>query len=50
VSNNEKNLYHVFPGQGLGRRRRSSTHLLVGIVVALIAVGLLGAVIYAMEP
>jgi hypothetical protein len=53
VSNKEKSLYYLFPGQGQGKRKRFLKHLIVGIVVGLLAAGFLvglAYLFYVMEP
>jgi hypothetical protein len=49
VSNKEKDLYYLFPGQGQGKRKRLLMHLLVGLVVGLITAALLAGVLYALN-
>lgn len=46
VSEKEKSLYYLFPGQGHGRRKRFVKHLTLAIVVGLLAAAFLAGLSY----
>jgi hypothetical protein len=46
VSNKNKDLYYLFPGQGKPRHLRD---LVVGITVGLLAAGLIAGVLYVLQ-
>ncbi len=48
MSQNEKGLYYLFPGQKVDKHKKAY-HLAVAVVVGLVTAGLMATVVYLME-